>query len=268
MIHGSHHLGSHNVRSGDTDEDVGILQGVGKSSGLIIQVGHFGHFLLHPVQPLGILGDDTYLITHDDVGETVGQKQLGNSHTGASGTVYYHAAVFLFLADHFQGIDDTGEDDDSSTVLVVMEYGDVKDLLQAFLNLEAAGGADVFQIDAAEAGSQIGHGLDDLFGVLSIQTDGYGIHVAEFFEENCLAFHNGHGCIGADVTQTQNRASVGDNGYGVGFHGVFVGSFLVLGDYFAGLRNTGSISNSQILTGLDGSLGHGLQFTVPFFMHQ
>ena len=149
-----------------------------------------------------------------------------------------------------------------------MEYRNVQNLLQTFLNFETTGSTDVFQIDSAEAGSQIGHSLDDLFGILGVQTDGDSIYITEFFEEDCLAFHNGHGCVGTDVAKTKNRASVGDNGYGVGLHGVFVSSFLVLGDYFAGLRNTGSISNSQILTGLDGSLGHGLQFTVPFFMHQ
>ena len=93
--------------------------------------------------------------------------------------VYHYAAVFLFLTDYLQGVDDTGQNDDGSTVLVIMEYGDVQNLLQTFLNFETTGSTDVFQIDSAEAGSQIGHSLDDLFGILGVQTDGDSIYITE-----------------------------------------------------------------------------------------
>ena len=153
-------------------------------------------------------------------------------------------------------------------MLIVMKYRNIQKLLQTFLNLKAAGSAYVFQIDAAEAGCQISYGFDDLLSVLGIQTDGNCIDIAEFLEEDCLAFHNGHCRIGTDITETENRTSVGDDSNGVGFHGIFVSGFFVLCNYFAGFRNTGSISDRKIFTGLDGSLGDGFQFAVPFFVHQ
>ncbi len=42
--------------------------------------------------------------------------------------------------------------DDRGAVLVVVEDGDVERLLQATLDLEAARGRDVLEIDAAESG--------------------------------------------------------------------------------------------------------------------
>ena len=58
--------------------------------------------------------------------ETVSQKKFGDCHTGRSCTVYHNAAVFFFLAGHTQTIDDTGQNNDGGSVLVIVKYWDIK----------------------------------------------------------------------------------------------------------------------------------------------
>ena len=63
-----------------------------------------------------------------------------------------------------------------------MKYRDIKHFFQTFLDFETTRSGDVFQIDTAESGSYIFHSLNDLFGVLSVQTDRYGVNISKFFE--------------------------------------------------------------------------------------
>src|SRR5262249_2396023 len=101
------------------------------------------------------------------------------------------------LADDAQGVGQGGPDDDGGAVLVVVEDGDVQGLAQAGFDLEAAGGGDVFQVDAREAR---GDGLDDLddgVGVLGVQADRPGVDAGEALEEGGLALHHGQGGLGA-----------------------------------------------------------------------
>ena len=108
-------------------------------------------------------------------------------------------------------------------MLVVVEDGDVEFGAQALFDLEAAGCRDVLEVDAAVGG---GDGLDDgddLFGVLGVQDNGPGVDAAEFLEQDGLAFHDGQGGLGSDVTQAEHGGAVGDDRDRVGLHGEQVG---------------------------------------------
>ena len=83
--------------------------------------------------------------------------------------------VLLLLADHFQSVGQGGGDDHGGAVLVVVEDGDVTDFLQPPLHLEAPGGGDVLQVDAAEALGDEGDGLDHLVHVLGVHAQGEGV---------------------------------------------------------------------------------------------
>ena len=65
-----------------------------------------------------------------------------------------------------QRVDQAGGGDDGGAVLVVMEDRDVHQFAQALLDHEAFRRLDVFQIDAAPAGAQQLHAIDDLVGIL------------------------------------------------------------------------------------------------------
>ena len=94
-------------------------------------------------------------------------------------------------------------------MLVVVEDGDVEVLLEPLLDLEAAGGGDVLQVDAPERRGDVLHRSDDLVDVLGVQADGPGVHAAELLEEHRLALHHGERRHWADVAQAQHRRAVG-----------------------------------------------------------
>ena len=55
-----------------------------------------------------------------------------------SGSIHYNTAIFFLLSCYFQGIDDSGEDNDSRSVLVIMENRNVQKFFQACFNFETA----------------------------------------------------------------------------------------------------------------------------------
>ena len=55
-----------------------------------------------------------------------------------------------FLVYNLERVDKSGRYNDCSTVLVIVEYGDVADFLKLFLNLKATGCRDVLEVDTAE----------------------------------------------------------------------------------------------------------------------
>ena len=79
------------------------------------------------------------------------------------------------------------------------------------LDLEAARGGDVLEVDAAEAGRDHLDGADDLVGVLGGQADRPGVDVGEPLEQRGLALHHRQRGAGADVAEAQHGRSVGDD---------------------------------------------------------
>ena len=49
--------------------------------------------------------------------------------------------------------------------------------------------------------------------VFGVYTDWDGVYAAEELEEQCLALHNGHGCLRPYVSQAQNPRPVTNDGY-------------------------------------------------------
>ena len=76
-------------------------------------------------------------------------------------------------------------------MLVVVEDGDVQDLPQPALDLEAARRGDVLEVDAAEDRGESDDRADDLVDVLCREADRKGVDAAELLEEHGLALHDG-----------------------------------------------------------------------------
>ena len=116
------------------------------------------------------------------------------------------------LLDHAQGVGQRREHDDRGAVLVVVEDRDVQALAQPLLDLEAARGRDVLEVDAPEPGRDHLDRLDDLVGVLAGQADRPGVDVGEPLEQRGLALHHRQRRPGSDVAEPQHRRAVGDHG--------------------------------------------------------
>ena len=149
-------------------------------------------------------------------------------------------------------------------MLVVVEDRDVQRVVQPRLDLEAAGGGDVLQVDAAEGRSDADDRLDDLVGVLGVQADGERVHAAEGLEQSGFALHDRHGGLRADIAQTQDRAAVGDDGHRVRLQRVVVGRLGVLGDDLAGLGDPGGVGHGQIVARGDVHLRIEGELAAPF----
>ena len=128
-----------------------------------------------------------------------GKEELRDGDPGGAGAIDDHADVLDFLAGELEGVMEGRGDHDRGAVLVVVEDGDVEFLLEAGLDLEAAGGADVLEVDAAEGTGHELDGLDDFLRVFGAETDGIGVDVSISLEEGAFAFHDGHAGFGADV---------------------------------------------------------------------
>ena len=126
-------------------------------------------------------------------------------------------------------------------MLVVVEDGNIEFLLEPALDFKAAGSGDVLEVDAAEAGSYHLYGSDDLVRILGVKADGEGVDTAEFLEEDAFALHDGHGRIGADVSETEDSGAVRDDGNRVLLDGIGVGSGGIPCNDAAGGGNTGSV---------------------------
>ena len=86
-------------------------------------------------------------------------------------------------------------------MLVIVEYRDIELFLQARLYLEALRGSNVFQVDSAEARSDVFYCFDDLFCVCGVKADRERVNAAELFKEDCLSFHNRHSGFRSDVSE-------------------------------------------------------------------
>ncbi len=100
-------------------------------------------------------------------------------------------------------------------MLVVVHHGDTYLSYKSLLYLEALGGLDILEVDAAESR---GDGLDHLHEALRIglvDLNVVRINSCENLEKKRLAFHDRLGCLGADVAQSEYGGTVRYHGHKV-----------------------------------------------------
>ena len=199
--------------------------------------------------------------------ETITEQKLSNGNSGRTGTIYNDLCSLFVFACNFHSVNNACEDDDGSTVLIIVEYRNIQEFFQSFLNFKTAWSTDIFQVDATKCRCDIYYSTDDFFCILCIQTDWYSINTTKFFEEDSLTFHNRHTCQSTDVTESQYGTSVRDNGNCICFHCISVGCRWILGNNLTRFCYTWSICDSQIFPCSDVRFGSGFNLTIPFLVH-
>ena len=170
---------------------------------------------------------------------------MDDGRTGGTGAVLHNFDVLDALANDFQGIEHTGQNDDRGAVLVIVEHGNVEVALELGLDLEALGAADILEVDAAERRCDGLDGCNDfLFGV-GVQADGERIDAAKLLEQHALAFHDRQTGLGADVAKAQHGSAVGHDGHSAAFHRVGVNVVGIGLDLTAGLGHAGGVGGGQ-----------------------
>ncbi len=170
--------------------------------------------------------------------------QAGNG--GGTGARDSHLHVANLLAHQLQAVEQRSAADDGRAVLVIVEHRNVHALAQLALDVEALGGLDVFEVDAAERGLQAGNDLDELVGVALGQFNVKHVHTGKLFEQAALAFHHRLAGQRADVAQAQHGGAVGDHAHEVAARGVVKRLGRVGLDVQAGVGYAGRISQGQV----------------------
>ena len=141
--------------------------------------------------------------------------------------------------------------DNGGAVLVVVKDGNIQLFFEPALHLEALGGADVLQVDAAEGGRDHLHRLDDVVRILPGEDDGDAVDARELAEQDRLALHDGQTRQTADVAQPEHGAAVRNDGDGVPFARICIRFFGVFGDLAAGLGDARGICEGEGFLVLD-----------------
>ncbi len=264
--HRAHHVLGQRAGGRDTHEDVGALDGLGQRTRDLLLVGPGCDLFLHGVQTVAALVDGALTVADDDVLHAHALHQARDGDAGGTGAREDHLNVGQLAPGQATGVDQCGAGHDSSSVLVVVEDGDVADLLQAALDLKAARRADVLEVDAAKAAGQKLDGAHDLVDVVRAHAQRESVHVAKGLEQGALALHDGHAGLGANVTQAQHGRAVGHDGHQVAAARVGIGVVNVLVDLKAGLGDAGRVGHGQLLGGGDGGAADHLDLAVPLFV--
>ena len=144
-------------------------------------------------------------------------------------------------------------------MLVVVQDGDAE-VPQPLLDLEAARGRDVLEVDPPKVGDAP-DGVDDVIGIGGVEHDRHRVDAAELLEEDRLALHDRQGRLGAEVAETEDRGAVGDHGNRPALHGQVPGRRRILADDLAGPRHARRVGEGQVARGVHAQEGAHLQLS-------
>ncbi len=157
-------------------------------------------------------------------------EQLETGYSGGARSVADQLGGRDLAPGQVERIEQAGGGDDGSTVLVIVEDGDVHQFAQALLDHETFRRLDVFEIDPAPALAEKFDAIDDLVGILGGHFEIDGVDIGKALEQDGLAFHDRLCGKRAAVAEPEDRGSVGDDGYEIALGRVVVGAGFVLGD--------------------------------------
>ena len=162
------------------------------------------HFLVPAPEGDAVAVGDPYVVTAGAQFD----KQVEAGKGGRAGARCHDLDIRQPLSCQFQSVEHGGGHDDGGTMLVIMENGNAHAFLQRLFHLEAFGGLDILQVDAAKGRFQRLDGADHPLHVGRIDLDVEDIDAGEFLEQDGLAFHDRLGGQRADIAQPQNGRPV------------------------------------------------------------
>ena len=200
--HATNHVFIEGVRRGNADENIGAPDGLGQPSFDLLRIGAAGDVFFIGIHALSAsLPDSPPRIAHDDIFQAKGHEQLDDGNAGGPCTTGNNSNVVQFFVYKLEGVDKPGQSDNRCAVLVVMKNRASENAIffQTVFDDKAFWSLDVFKVDATKGGRHKLHQLYYFCSVLGIHANGKSVHIAKGFEQQRLAFHNGHCGGGADV---------------------------------------------------------------------
>ena len=181
-------------------------------------------------------------------------------------TVHNDFDVLKLLADELERVEQTRCNDDSSSVLVVVENRNIALFLELLFDLKASGSGDVLEVNAAKGAADEINCVDDFIDALASYANRESVNVAERLEQRAFSFHNGHACLGTDIAETENRGAVCNNGDKVVSSCQLVAFVIILLYFEAWLGNARGIGEGELLGIRYRNARDNLDFTVPVIM--
>src|SRR5262249_40527940 len=140
-------------------------------------------------------------------------QQIETGNAGGAGAIDDQLEGFEVAAGELQRVEQAGGGNDGGAVLVVVEDGDVEQLLEPLLDDEAIGSLDGLKIDTPQARTEVAHAVDDRLDGGCVDEDVDGIDIGKALKERALAFHHRLGGLGAQIAEAENGRTVGDHGH-------------------------------------------------------
>ena len=243
--HGADHLLIDRTFHGESRKDIGADQRFGQRAQR--RVLHEAVFVfVHPL--FAAFVDDAFGVAEDDVLALHAQLHivLGAGDASRSGAVEDYAHFADIFADDFESVQQGSARNDRGSMLVVVEDGNLHGLTQFFLDLEALGRFDVFEIDAAERRFKQLAELDDLFGILAVDFDVEDIDIGKAFEQDRFAFHDGLSGECADVAEAKHGRAIAHDCDQIAPACVFEGVLRILLNLETGLGDARGIGEAEI----------------------
>ena len=147
--------------------------------------------------------DRAVRVAADDLADADLEQHARDRDPGRAEADHRDLQVLEALAGDLERVEERRHHDHRGAVLVVVEDRDVELRLQPVLDLEAARGGDVLEVDAAEAGRDRLHRRDDLVDVLGVEADRERVDAAELLQQHRLALHHRHRRARADVAEAR-----------------------------------------------------------------
>jgi hypothetical protein len=198
-------------------------------------------------------------ITHDNILRVNAclDNHVRNADIGCASPHHRNLYRIYALADNLECIDETCKGDGSRPLLVIMPDRDAALPAERVKDAETFRLGNVLKVDAAEAGLEEFHRLDEDIRVFCVKADWEGVHAAQIFEKEGLSFHDRNARFSADVSQTQNAGAIRYDSHHVSLIRVLKDLFRVLLDVFTGGGDAGGVPDGKIIDIPDNALrGH------------
>ena len=207
FCHFQHHFRFQNIACRQSQENIRIGNNIHQGTFVSI-LGIFFFFRIH--QFLTAFIDHALDVGDPDVFNRKSQidQQFQTAQSTCTCTRHNHFAIPDILADDFQGIQNSCSDDDSRTMLIIVENRNIHSFPQFSFNIEAFRRADVFKIDTTESRFQGSNDIAQFFRIQFVDFQIENVDVGKFFEKNALTFHNRFGGLCSDIAKAQDGSAV------------------------------------------------------------
>ena len=214
---------------------------------------------LEGIEVGALLADDALRVAHRDVLNPGGLEHLADADAGGAGAVHDHLERGERTVREHGVVHDARERDDGGSPLVVVKDGDVELGVEPVLDLEAGGGGDVLEVDAAILRGDRLHRGDHALRVGAARVGAAlaaacerhrpRVDVAEGLEEDRLALHHRDGGGGPEVAEAEDGGAVGDDRHEVGLGRRLVDRLGALGDRADRVGHPGRVGEAEVVLG-------------------